>query len=232
MNAAPSLCSNACLQIASLLVEVVLVSADCQFVASSFVANHDGVWMHLQHGRCPLVADVAVDAVLQSTCLVVARAYEEHFLGIHHCADTNGQCLLWNEAKVVVEETAVGVDSVCGQRLDTSARREGRTWLVESEVTVRTDTAHEEVDTTCLCNHFLVVVALCHEVRSVTIEDVYVLRLDVDVVEEVVPHEAVVAFWVINRQFYILVHVERDDVLERNLAGAAHVNQVAVQSEW
>ena len=232
MNAAPSLCSNARLQIASLLVEVVLVSAYGQLVASCFVANHDSVWVHLEHRRSPLVADIAVDAMLEGTSLVVTRAYEEHFLRIHHGADTDSQRLLWYEAEVVVEEAAVGVDSVSSQRLDTCARSQRRTWLVESEVSVRTDTAHEEVNTTSFCNHFLVVVALGDEVRSVTIEDVHVLWLDVDVVEEVVPHEAVVAFWVINRQFHILVHVERDDVLERDLASTAHVNQIAVQPEW
>ena len=189
------------------------------------------MWVHLEHGRCPLVADVAVDAVLQGTSLVVTRAYEEHFLGIHHSADTDSQRLLRNEAEVVVEEAAVGVDGVGGEGLDTGARREGRTWLVESEVSVRTDTAHEEVNATSLSDELLVVVTLSDEILCVTIEDVYILRLDVDVVEEVVPHEAVVTFWVIFWQLHIFVHVECDDVLERNLACTAHVNQVAIQTQ-
>ena len=62
----------------------------------------------------------------------------------------------------------------------------------ECEVSVGTDTTHEKVDATCFLNHLLVVVALCDEVGSVTVEDVNILGFDVDVAEEVVPHEAVV----------------------------------------
>ena len=53
------------LQVPALLIKVILVGADCELVAGGFVADHDGVWVHLEHGRSPLVADVAVDAVLE-----------------------------------------------------------------------------------------------------------------------------------------------------------------------
>ena len=56
--------------------------------------------------------------------------------------------------------------------------------------------------------------------------------LDVNVVEEVVPHERVVAFWVINWQTYVFIHVESDYILERNFSLFVQLNQSFVHAEW
>ena len=103
--------------------------------------------------------------------------------------------------------------------------------LVESDVSVRTDAAHEEVDTACSLDGSLVLSAFCSEVSGVAIQDVDVFLLDVDVREEVVPHEAMVAFGVLFRQSDILVHIESDDVCKRNLAGLVHLDEMLVESE-
>ena len=79
---------------------------------------------------------------------------------------------------------------------------------------VRTDTADEEVDAACFLDHLLIVSALCLEVLCVSVEDVDVLLRAVDVVEEVVSHERMVALWVRLWQAYILVHVEGEYMLE------------------
>ena len=49
--------------------------------------------------------------------------------------------------------------------------------------------------------------------------------------EEVVPHERVVALRMVFREVDILVHVERDDILERELALAAFLNEPLIQPE-
>lgn len=121
LDTTPSFSEICCLQIAALLVKVVLVSSYGQLVARCFVADHDSMRVHLEHGRSPLVADVAVNAVLEGTCLVVTATYEKHLLGVHHCANADGQSLLRHEAEVIVEEAAVGVDGVGGESLDTGA---------------------------------------------------------------------------------------------------------------
>ena len=105
-------------EVASFLVEVVLVCAHCEFVAGCFVAYDDGMWMHLEHGRCPLVTDVAIDAVLEGSCLIMAAAYEQYFFCIHDGAYADCEGLFGHEVEVAVEEAAVGMDGVCGQRLD------------------------------------------------------------------------------------------------------------------
>ena len=72
-------------------------------------------------------------------------------------------------------------------------------------------------------------VALGYEVVCIAIENVHVLWFDVNMAEEVLPHEAVVALRMVFWQIHILVHVECDYILEGNLSCRVHVNQVAVQ---
>jgi hypothetical protein len=70
------------------------------------------------------------------------------------------------------------------------------------------------VNPTYLFNHLLIVSTFCEKVRSISVEDMNVFLLDVDVIEEVVPHKAVIAFWMTFRQSHIFVHVERNHILE------------------
>ena len=83
---------------------------------------------------------------------------------------------------------------------------------------VRTDTANEQVDATGLTNHLLVVGTLGSQVLGVAVENMDVLLGAVDVVKQVASHERVVALRVLLRQVNILVHVERQHVLERHAA--------------
>lgn len=76
-----------------------------------------------------------------------------------------------------------------------------------------------------------VLVALFDEIGCVAIKDVHVLRLNVDVAEKVVPHERVVGFRVRFRQGNILVHVESDDIFERDAPFAVDLNQSFVRLE-
>jgi len=57
------------------------------------------------------------------------------------------------------------------------------TVIVEGNVTIRTDTTQEEIDTTCLTNHLLIMLTLCFEVLCITIQDMNVLLWTVDVVK-------------------------------------------------
>jgi hypothetical protein len=49
------------------------------------------------------------------------------------------------------------------------------------------------------------------EVGGVSVEDVHVSRLDVDVLEEVVPHERVVALGVVARKVHVLVCTQHNN---------------------
>ena len=88
-----------------------------------------------------------------------------------------------------------------------------------TRTSIGSDTREEELDPAVLLDLVLVPPALDGEVSCIAVEQVGILRLDVNVAEEVVPHEGVVALGVIARQLAVLVHVERHHVLEGHLAG-------------
>jgi len=98
-------------------------------------------------------------------------------------------------------------------------------------MTIRTDTTQEEVDTTYGEDRFLVGSALGLEVGGITVEDVYVLLLDVDVAEEVLPHEGVVALGMILGDTYVLIHIEGDDVLKGYAPGLMSCHQGTIHAE-
>ena len=68
----------------------IAVGVDLEFAAGVFVANYDGVPVHLQCGDGPLLGDAAFHTVLQGAGFVVAADHQEHFFGGHDCADSYG----------------------------------------------------------------------------------------------------------------------------------------------
>ena len=152
-----------------------------ELVGGSFVADNDGVRVHLQRADGPFLADGALDGVLQGACLVVSVHYDEHFLGIHHSAYAHGECCLGHLVDVVVEESAVGDDGVGGKTFHAGATLEGAEGLVEGDVTVGTYAAHEEVDAASRLDGCLILCTFCRQVLGVAVQDVHVLLLDVDV---------------------------------------------------
>jgi hypothetical protein len=98
-------------------------------------------------------------------------------------------------------------------------------------VTIRTDTSEEQFDAAVLFDFLLIASALCHEILCVTVEDVYVLRTDIDVREEVLPHKGVVALRVILWNTYILIHIEGHYVTEAHFTLLVEFDEVAVHTE-
>ena len=93
------------------------------------------------------------------------------------------------------------------------------------------DAAHEEVETARLHDGFLICFAFGLKVGSVAVEDVYVTLRDVDMVEEVIVHERVVAFGMVFRNADVFVHVEGDHVLEGDFAVAHHADEFGICAE-
>ena len=223
--------SNGFLEIVLLNILEVLVRAHLDFSASSFIANDDSAVVLLEGRDGPNLSDGTFDGSLQSASLVVAVADDEHFLSVKHCANANGEGRLGHLVYIALEEAAVGDNCIGGEALLTGAALEAGERLVESDVAVGTNTAHEEVDTASSLDGSFVGSALCYNIFCVTIEDVYVLLLDVDMAEEVVPHEAVVAFGMLFGQTYIFVHVEGDNIFEAHLTGLVKLNEVLVEAQ-
>ena len=84
-------------------------------------------------------------------------------------------------------------------------------------MSVRPDAAEEQVDSACFTDTFFVTGTFGFEVFGITVEDVHVLLLNIDMAEEVLLHERMVALRMIFGDTHIFVHVERNHVLERDL---------------
>ncbi len=84
--------------------------------------------------------------------------------------------------------------------------------FVETDVAVCSDAEDLEVDASGGGDFIFVVGAVCRDVGGVAVRDVDVLFLDVDVLEEVFPHEGVVGLGVVAGDVDVFVEVEGGDV--------------------
>lgn len=187
---------------------------DPQLAGCIFVRYEQRVGVELNARDSVHVVDTLLDALCERMCLVLSDDNDKNLSCVHDGLHTYGQGHSWHLERVVVEEPRVVQNSIVCKGLDTSSAGKGRAGLVESDVTIRADTSHEEVDSTNGLDLGFVLVAFRNQVWRVAVEDVDILRLDVDVGEEVVPHERVVAFRVRFGKGNVFVHVEGDHVLE------------------
>ena len=97
-------------------------------------------------------------------------------------------------------------------------------------MSVGTDSTDEEVDASCFLNHLLVVGALCHQVFSVSIQDVHIILIDIDMVEKVTGHKRVIALRMVFCKSYILVHIKGNHILKRDTSFLICFHQTSVHS--
>ena len=116
--------------------------------------------VHLQGRDGPHVVDATLYSSLQGTTLSVAVNQDHHLLGSHHRTNTYCQGRLGHQVDVVIKETAISNDGVGGQGLLTRTAGQTRTWLIESDMAIRTDATQEQVDATKLLDLLLIVFSL------------------------------------------------------------------------
>ena len=161
----------------------------------------------------------------------VAVDQDDDFPAVRDGLDTDRERSAGHLADVVVEEAGVHDLRVVGERLLAGPGGKRAEGLVEGDVSIGPDSTQEEVDASDRGDLVLIPLALGGKVLGVAVEDVYVLGGDVDVVEEVAMHERPVALGMALGQSDIFVHVERDDVPERDIALLVQPDQLLVCSD-
>ncbi len=182
-----------------------LDSLDLELQGGVLVAHDHGMGVQLQAGQSPHVVDARLDAALEGEGLPGAEDDDDDLAGLQDGLDTDGQGHARDLVQVVVEEARVREDGVIGKRLDTGARRQAGAGLVEGDVPVLADAAEEEVDATHGLDLGLVLDALGFQIWRIAVQNVHIVGVDVHVGEEVLPHEAVVALWVVPRDPDVLI---------------------------
>lgn len=163
------------------------------------------------------MVDALLDASLQSKRLSLAENNDDDLAGLENSLDTNGQGHARNLVDVIAEKSRVGENGVVCQGLDPGSTGQARPGLVESDVAVLANAGKEEVDTADGLDGIFVGDALGLEVLGIAVQDVHVGGVDIDVGEEILPHEGVVGFGVVAGNAHVLIHVESDDMLEGDL---------------
>ena len=95
-------------------------------------------------------------------------------------------------------------------------------------MSVFTYSSQEEVESSGCLNGRLVGCALRFEVLGISIEDMDILLRLINLAEEIGVHERVVTLRMTLRKAYILIHIERDDILERKFSGLHHPCQFGI----
>ena len=103
----------------------ITVCADFKFCACVFIGHDDCMWMKLQCGNCPHLADAALYAVAECAGFVVSVDQQHHGAGCHYSADAYGEGCLGHKVEVAFEEARVGYDSVLSQGLHAGLGAEG-----------------------------------------------------------------------------------------------------------
>ena len=188
--------------------------------------------MRLDRRHGPHVVDALLNALAQRHRLVDSRNDNEHLARVHHRLDSHRQRHLWHLAQVVVEEARVCDDSIVRQRFYASARRQGGPWLVERDVAVRPDATQEQLDASVRLDLGLIGVALGLKIVSVPVEYVDVFRVHVDMFKKVLVHELMVRLGVVLGDANVLVHVEGDDVRERDSPCLVQLHETGVGALW
>lgn len=116
---------------------------------------------------------------------------------IKHGLNADRQCHSWHLIEIVSEEPRVRQYGVVGKRLHACPRLEAGTWFIKGNVSVRSNAAEEQLDATDTLDLVLELLTFGFEIWCVAIEDVDVIGVYIDVGEEVLVHEAVIAFRVI-----------------------------------
>ena len=186
--------------------------------------------MHLHdrsrhHGR-----DRAFHRDLDGVRFVLATGQQQQLARLHDRADAHRDGVLGHLVNRL-EEARVVLTRLLRQRFDARARTERRAWLVESDVAVRADAQHLQVNSACLLDALLVPAAVLLNVIRHAVRHVHPTGIDVDVLEQILPHEVVVALIVFRRQTHVLVQVERGDLGEIQTLFLVHPDQLFVQAQ-
>ena len=152
----------------------------------------------------------------------MAQHQDHHFFCVQQRTHAYGQRIFRHLVDVAVKEAGVCHAGVMGQRFDTRTGSQGRSRFVKRDMAVVAYAAHKQVNFTVRTDFFFIITAFRIDIRRVTVEQVNIFCWNINVIEEIAMHEAVVAFRVFFRKANIFVHVERHHMLKADLARFVH----------
>ena len=209
----------------------IFIGIDFELACCTFVCNKYAVTVGLQTCDGPLVAVCTLHTLAHRTRFLGAKGEDDNLVSRENGCYTNGEGKFGHLIYIAIKEARIDNDGILGEGFHAGTRRHRREGLVESDVTILANTTQEEVNTTSSLNAFFVILTLLCQVGGVAVEDIYICRVDVDVLEEVLLHKGVVALGVLLGEANVLVHIEGDNVSERHLALLIKVDQLGIHTQ-
>ena len=195
----------------------IAVCAYFQFKSGCIISYYDTLLMHLQSTDGPHLIDrtfycmIERASFIMSVHPIIITSLAESTVYLHQSMPFG------HFVYIIVEETGIGDDCISRQSLLTCAGRQRRTRFIEGNVSVRTNTTHKQVDTTVRLDFFFVTGTFSIQVSSIPRSGYrYSPGFDVDMAEEVIPHERVGFPRMFFGQTHILIHIKSNHVLKGN----------------
>ena len=185
--------------------------------------------MELQNGRGNLGSHGAEEGIAHDLRLVFATHHNEHLLGGHDGANAHGVCLARHFVGGI-KQAAVRVNGGFREVNAVGFLREFRRRLVEADVAVVAQAQKLQVNAASEQNGSLVGIACGLSVGVGAIGHMRVLGAHVDLAEQVLLHEVVVALLVIGRQAAIFVQIERCNAREVDTLGFVALGDFGVEA--
>ena len=186
--------------------------------------------MELQHGSGDVRGDRPAAGFVKDLRLALAVGDQEDLFGLHDALDAHGVSL-FRHVVDGLEEPGVGLDGLGVQIHAVGAFFELVSRLVEADVSGQADAQQLDVHAAHGIHHGVIPGALFRSVRLGAVGDVGVGGIDIDVLEEVLPHEVSVALVVILGQAHVLVQVHGSDLGEVQIPGFIAFDQLGVQPQ-
>src|SRR4030095_8952097 len=186
--------------------------------------------MHLQDGGGVHRADWAFDGVSDDLGFGGAEGEQQHLPCSHDAAPPHRDAVhgyVFRASEVPRRISAC----LFGERFDPGAGSERRRLFVETDVPFTANAEDLEIDASDAADRLFVVATKCGDILRLAVGDVNTIARDVDVVEQVLPHESVIALWMIWTETDVLVEVERGHTGKIEAFLAMHAREFAIHRE-
>ena len=183
--------------------------------------------MALQERGRHVARNLPLDDIADHRSLALAPRHQHHLIGAHDGVDAHRDGHLGRFVHIM-EELRLHLARIVRELYQTRARFLVRTRLVETDLTLLTDTDDHQIDAANLVVHLAVVRNLigCHR----AIEDMDILGTNVDVIQKFVVDAVVAALRVALLNRIELIEAINHHVAERHLALLVALHQLTIQT--
>ncbi len=195
-----------------------------------FVEDHRGAGVKLESGTGTNCGERTFDHVFDGADFRGTEREEQAAARIKDGADAHRECVFRHGVEGA-EDRAVITERLLGEDLNPRARAERAGGLIEADVTVAAEAEELDVDAARVEDALFVAAALGVKIGRRANGHVGALLVDVDVAEEIFPHEIPVGLVVGAGEADILVEVERRDPAEVEALVAMQADELLVKTE-